>query len=394
MANCGKSGCAQALSDDNKVYKCSGFCKGSFHSSCAGITRNVESVLNSLKNLKWFCNPCLEIYNNVFEKLGSIQDEIISEIKISRKQHEKQLDSMKSLFLDELYFQADIIKSAKNEILDKNEVVKTSYADVLINNNDKICDKNEAVIIVKPKNKKQGNLKTKNDLKNMIDPNITPINGLVNSKDSGVILKCKKKEDVNKIKNLVESKSENYDAEIPASKNPRLKIVGLSEKPSNNEEIVDALKKQNDEFFDDSCEIKLVTVMQVKNKKGREYFNLIIEVNPKIYRKIMAIEDVKINFDFFRCKVFDALYVRRCLKCCSLDGHTAKGCQKKMICFKCSGNHKSNECANEVLKCVNCADANRKFNLKLETAHNALDRECPAYQRALKRKAKSIDYFE
>jgi hypothetical protein len=48
----------------------------------------------------------------------------------------------------------------------------------------------------------------------------------------------------------------------------------------------------------------------------------------------------------------------------------------------------------EVLKCVNCADANRKFNLKLETAHNALDRECPAYQRALKRKAKSIDYFE
>ncbi len=54
-------------------------------------------------------------------------------------------------------------------------------------------------------------------MKSMIDPNITPINGLVNSKDSGVILKCKKKKDVNKIKNLVESKSENYDAEIPAS---------------------------------------------------------------------------------------------------------------------------------------------------------------------------------
>jgi hypothetical protein len=206
---------------------------------------------------------------------------------------------MRTLFLNELYFQADIIKSAKNEILDKNEVVKTSYADVLINNNDKICDKKEAVIIVKPKNKKQGNLKTKIDLKNMIDPNVTPINGLLNAKDSGVILKCKKKEDINKIKNLVESKSENYDAEIPVSKNPRLKIVGLNEKPLNNEEIIKNLKKQNDEFFDDSCEIKVVTVMQIKNKKGREYFNLIIEVNPKIYRKIMAIENVRIDFDFF-----------------------------------------------------------------------------------------------
>ncbi len=79
MAKCGKSGCAQALSDDNKVYKCAGFCKGYFHSSCAGITRNVESVLISLKNLKWFCNPCLEMYNNVFSKLDLIQDEIISD---------------------------------------------------------------------------------------------------------------------------------------------------------------------------------------------------------------------------------------------------------------------------------------------------------------------------
>jgi hypothetical protein len=74
-----KSGCSQQLSDESKIYKCSGFCKGSFHSSCAGITRNIESVLNSSRNFKWFCNSCLEIYDNVFSKLDSIQDEIIDE---------------------------------------------------------------------------------------------------------------------------------------------------------------------------------------------------------------------------------------------------------------------------------------------------------------------------
>jgi hypothetical protein len=386
MANCAKSGCSQTLSDESKVFICSGFCKGSFHSSCAGINRNIESVLNSCKNLKWYCTPCLKLSDD----LNSIHDEI----RLSRKQNEKQLDSVKSLLIDELYFQADIIKSAKNEILNKNEVLKTSYADVLMNNKDKKCEK-EAVVIVKPKNKKQGNDKTKSDLKNMINPNDTPINGLINAKDSGVILKCKKKEDVNKIKNLVESKqSENYAAEIPALKNPRLKIVGLTEKPSNNEEILKTLKNQNEEFFDDSSVIKVVTVLKIKNTKGREYFNLIIEVNPKTYRKIMSIEDVKINFDFYRCKVFDALYVRRCHKCCSLDGHMAKDCEKMMVCYKCSGNHKSADCTSEVLKCINCDSANRRFNLKLDTSHNALERECPAFQRELKRRGKSIEYFE
>ncbi len=147
--------------------------------------------------------------------------------------------------MEELTFQAEIIESAKSEILNKKEEVKISYADTLKNE--------EAVMIVKPKNKKQNNDKTKSDLKNMINPNDTPINGLINSKDGSVILKCKKKSDINKIKQMVESNlSDNYEAKIPDSKNPRLKIIGLNEKPSNNEEILETLKRQNEEFFEDS----------------------------------------------------------------------------------------------------------------------------------------------
>jgi hypothetical protein len=102
----------------------------------------------------------------------------------------------------------------------------------------------------------------------------------------------------------------------------------------------------------------------------------------------MAIEDVKVNFDFNRCKVFDALYVRRCLKCCSLDGHTAKGCKKKIVCYKCVGNHKKDACRNETVKCVNCDCANKKYNLKLDTAP---DRNCPVFQRELKKRARTIN---
>jgi hypothetical protein len=134
--------------------------------------------------------------------------------------------------------------------------------------------------------------------------------------------------------------------------------------------------------------------MEMKNSKGRNYFNLIIEVDPKTYKKIMAIEDVKINFDFNRCKVFDALYVKRCLRCCSLDGHTAKDCKKEMVCFKCAGNHKRDACRTEVSKCTNCDNANKKLNLKLNTAHSALDRLCPVFQREIKIKSRTINYLE
>jgi hypothetical protein len=43
---------------------------------------------------------------------------------------------------------------------------------------------------------------------------------------------------------------------IPASKKPRLTIIGLNEKPSNNEEIIETLKRQNEKFFDDSSDTK------------------------------------------------------------------------------------------------------------------------------------------
>jgi hypothetical protein len=307
-------------------------------------------------------------------------------MRLSKNQFQKYLDALSVKLIDELAYQAILFESAKNEILNKKEV-EISYADAL--------KKSEAVMIVKPKNKNQRNDQTKSDLKNMLNPNDTPINGLINAKDGSVILKCKKKEDINKIKQIVESTlSDNYEAKIPVSKNPRLKIVGLNEKPSNNEEIIETLKRQNEEFFDDSCELKIVNVLEMKNFKGKNYFNLIIEVNPKTYRKVMQNEGVKINFDFNRCKVFDALHVRRCVKCCSLDGHLAKECEKETVCYQCSGNHKRDSCRNKINKCVNCDNANKKFNLKLDTAHNALDRNCPVYQKELKKRARTINYLE
>jgi hypothetical protein len=77
MAKCGKIDCEMSLTDLSKTIKCSGFCARHFHNSCVNITRNMETALNSTKNLLWFCDPCMHLYKNGFEKISVLYNEIL-----------------------------------------------------------------------------------------------------------------------------------------------------------------------------------------------------------------------------------------------------------------------------------------------------------------------------
>jgi hypothetical protein len=391
MAKCAKSGCDIPLTDLAKTIKCSGFCNRQFHTSCTNVTRNLESILNSTKNLLWFCDPCLHLQKNGFEKITALFNEILK----SREQSKIQITELYNKLNSSITKQTCSIENAKSEIINKNEEIKISYAEILKNNEETSLKKNDAVVVVKPKNKNQGAEKTIHDIKSKINPKEIVVNGLMNATDSGIIIKCKKKEDTNKIVKIIEENlSENYEAKIPLRKNPRLKIVGIDEKPADNCEIIETIKKQNEEYFDTSSVIKVITVNEITNKIGKKYYNLIIEVNPNTYNKIMTSENCKMNINWNRCKVFDAIYVRQCLKCCSFDGHNAKDCPNHVVCFKCSGNHKSDSCSMEKFKCINCENANKNLKLNLNTEHSAMSKECEVYKKIVKNKMRSINYSE
>jgi hypothetical protein len=388
MAKCGKDGCSQPLSELEKIIKCAGFCNRNFHMSCAGISRSIEPFLSSAKGLLWFCDPCLQLHKS---GISGIYKEILK----SREHNQSLMEALYGRLKTTISEQSISIENAKSEILTKNDEIKLTYADAMKKSDDKKFVKKDPVVIVQPKDKKQGNDKTKSDIKNKINPNEIPVNGLFNANNGSVIIKCKKQGDIEKIKEIVNSDlGENYDVRIPESKNPRVKIVGIDEKPENNDWIIETLKNQNDEFFGESDIIKVVTVMEMKNRSGKPYFNLIIEINPKSFNKIMSIDDARINFNWNRCKIFDALYVKRCYRCCSFDGHNAKECTKNIVCYKCSENHKSDACTAEKLKCINCENAIKNLKIKLDSEHNALSSECQVFQRILQKKARSINYNE
>jgi hypothetical protein len=388
-AKCGKSDCDLPLSDLSRTIKCAGFCGRLFHTSCSNISRNLETLLATSKNILWFCDPCLHLYNNGFEKISSLYNEILK----SREQNIKLVNGLYEKINNSLLNQAKCLETAKTEILSKNEEIKSSYADT-VKNNEKVINPNQ-VVIIKPKDKNQSVNKTKADIKSNINPNEILINGVIQAKNGGLIIKCKKQEDTDKIKNIVENKFvQKYDVKVPEIKNPRIKIIGIDDKPENNEEIINILRNQNVEFFGDDTDIKVVTVLEVRKNNKTAYFNLIVEINPKIFKRIMEIENVRINFNWNRCKVFDAIHIKRCFKCCSYDGHNAKDCTRNMVCFNCAGNHKSDDCDQNIPKCINCENQNIKLNLQLNTEHSAMSQSCSVYKKILEKRKRTVNYIE
>lgn len=90
----------------------------------------------------------------------------------------------------------------------------------------------------------------------------------------------------------------------------------------------------------------------------------------------------KVNIGWKRCPVFNHISVKRCFKCWGYH-HMAKNCMRNITCYKCAGNHKSNECTSDKKKCVNCMHKIQAYNLKIRDNHDALNLECPTLKRAL-----------
>jgi hypothetical protein len=145
MANCGKSDCKQQLSEVEKTIKCAGFCNRIFHSSCAGINRNADSIINSTKNLLWFCDKCLIIHKNSSEQFSALYNEILK----SRDQNKALIENLYGRLKNNITNQSVEIEKAKSEILNKNDELKFSYAEALKKNDNQISSNSNMLIKLK-----------------------------------------------------------------------------------------------------------------------------------------------------------------------------------------------------------------------------------------------------
>jgi hypothetical protein len=309
------------------------------------------------------------------------------------------IKQLNDIMLNEFNANKKIVKESADKIIEKSSNLQNSYAEVLKNNiiGDKKSTqkKLEPVVIIKPKDKKQNSEKTKEDIKQKINPRDVPVNGLVNTKDGGILIRCKNHDASKIVKNIVDNElSDNYTINLPENKNPRIKIVGVLNPPENLNEIRDMLYKQNDDFFTKESDIKIIAIINMKKNDIYNYSNIIIETSGHIYAKIMNNDFPRLNFGWNKCKVFNAIHIRRCFKCCSFD-HLSINCTSEHIkCIKCAGDHKIKDCKENEFKCTNCENANIKFKLNLDVHHSALNKDCPVFIKKLEKSKKYINYTE
>lgn len=334
-------------------------CKKQFHSTCVFEATDISQLLEKVAGLTWKCNECLGncITINQSELCALLENKVHDALATLNS----TFTSLKNEFIK---LSTDNIMSIKGSAT----VVQPAYSDVLKN-------KSQPAIIIRPKNQDQSIAQTKADINNKINPidvNIK-LSKVKNVKNGGVLIGCRDKEDNEKLKNIAEAKlSDSYVVKEFRGINPRIRVVGITEK-YEEDELVEYIKKSNVDLFSLNIDCKLIKF--IPTKKNKDIFQATLEVDRNTYDRVIKAGNLFIGYD--NCAVFDAIDILRCFTCNEYH-HLSRSCNKSVPCPKCSGNHEVSTCKSDILCCSNC--------LKLKnvaTDHAVWDgNKCTAYIRA------------
>lgn len=128
-----------------------------------------------------------------------------------------------------------------------------------------------------------------------------------------------------------------------------------------------------------------VTFVRTTNQSKTIY----AERSPMFFQKLMKSGKACIGWERF--PVYEDISIPRCFNCQGFY-HKSNQCKNRAVCLKCSGNHQSKDCQNNILKCINCEEANIKLRKTYDTTHQANDQECPSIQHHMKLLKAKINY--
>lgn len=194
------------------------------------------------------------------------------------------------------------------------------------------------------------------------------------ARDRKVIIGCRSEADRRKVKDRLDKAGGLLQAEEIKNKDP---LVILKDVLAYNteEEVVGALRKQNQKIFEGLTEDEDRMVVKYKRKSRNAITNhIVLKVSPRLWGRL--VEKGTVQIDMQRIHVSDKSPLVQCSQCLGY-GHTRRFCrEEKETCSHCAGPHKKTECpewcAGAAPTCRNCASA------KVGNAeHNAFSDECP-----------------
>jgi hypothetical protein len=374
--NCKK--CNKTI-QEQQLLSCNGACKNVFHMECMNVSRSALKFISENENVKWFCSECnafcdlLSQFHKKIDDLIALQHDHDEKFK----SHESVIELLKKntecLLANQNIHNIDI----KNSILNNN--VKKTFADVLKR------QKDDPVVVVKPKSAGQKSEVTQKFVKENIDPSVIPVKNVRSVSNGSVVIHCQDRSKIDECKKSIESRlGSEYEVVIPEKRQPSVKIVGLSEIMSE-EVLITKMKAQNPFIPSDS----VIKVTELKKKNDKIFASF--SCDALCFKKIIDNERLLVGWD--SCRVYEHFKILRCFNCSGYH-HTAKECKNKRSCPRCSLDHELSECKSELEKCVNCCSANGLLKLSLCTSHASWSRDCPVYKKKLNMSARKVNYLQ
>ena len=388
--SCGS--CRVKFTSREQTISCEGHCGNQFHPACCHVPSDAIKLLGKISGLSWQCEKCLAVstkfkpdtLKQVFEqKINEVVKEM-ENIVIKMRSDITQIATEK---LEEVNIQLKkeyvlLAESKANELsFPSTSSITTKTTD---NNLYSTALKSKSSVIIKPKNPNQKNYETKSDILHNIDPVKSDINisSVKNIKDGGIVLGCSNENELVKFKTLANSKlSERYEVKDLRSVNPRIRVVGMSEK-LKDEVLVNYVKYQNKNLFNlEKPECKVLKIWHTK--KNNCVFQAILQVDVNSYNNIMSIGNGKLFIGLDVCDVYDSVVLRRCFKCNGYNHHSGNCQIDKHYCPRCAEQHLLKDCkvSDGNLQCINCIKFNEKNKDSIvDIKHAAWDSKCHVYR--------------
>lgn len=292
-------------------------------------------------------------------------------------------EMMEKLLMENIEIKKELSVLKENKI-DYNQASGSTYADQVKSNG--------SVVLITPNDNNQKSERTKEVVKERINPAENNITKMWRGSKGAIIIECKDKKSSEKLQSsAIKNLGAEYKIELPKKRKPKFKLCGMSDRLTDDQ-LIDLLIKQN-ECLKMESELKVVKTIESKDRYDNTKFKSIIETNAETYKQIMNIDKLYVNWD--SCKVFEHVNITRCYKCLGFN-HFSKDCKKETTCKLCAGNHMASTCStsSQNYKCVNCSYHVDHLKMQLDTNHHAFSSECKVLQRKIIKEKKKVDLYE
>lgn len=369
----------------------------------------IIKVLSIAKGLYWMCDECsdkvqseddesfinasedapppaalTEILNLIVD-IQSTMNQLVNDVKSlkkdinEREQKENAREAAYAKQVDELKSEIEVMKAGR-------QVANTSssYSDVL---KEALKEPMKSIEIRPKDSEKNDRTGTSKRVVQAVDVVAQRVSRVEPAASQGVRISTSTANSGELMRKLQATLSNSFEIIEPGERRVKVKIVNFDNfNGLKEDEIATAVRAQNGELINDNEEFTVLKI--IKHYKIVDRFTIIAEISQSAYKKIMKRQMLVISLSM--CKVLDLLSVARCFKC-SRYGHMAAACKSATLsCPKCSGNHALKDCDADARNCVNCRDANKKFNLHMDTNHAVWDRECTLLKRKIDHKQKIL----